>query len=91
VSFVIPIDSDSELGLLYSVAESRVLQMVGSVAVEFLILGRLRDQNIVARRPLNHHGGTGSVTHFNRRQKLNEKCCEQNQMGERVTVARLCG
>jgi hypothetical protein len=84
VVFVIPIDGGSESGLLCSIAESGVLRMVGSVAVGFLMLGRLRDQDIVAWRSLNHHGGTGNVAHFNQRQKperliegrgLNEKCC----------------
>jgi hypothetical protein len=62
VVFVIPIDSDSESGLLCSVAKSGVLRMVENVAVGFLMLGRLRDQDFVARWPLNHRGGTGSVT-----------------------------
>jgi hypothetical protein len=100
VMFVIPIDDGSESGLLCFVAESGVLRMVGSVAVGFLMLGRLRNQDIVAWWPLNHHGGTGSVTHFNRSQKperlikgrsLNEKRCRQKQMTERVTVARVHG
>jgi hypothetical protein len=43
VVFVIPIDGGSESGLLCSIAESGVLRMVGSVAVGFLMLGRLRD------------------------------------------------
>jgi hypothetical protein len=57
VVFVVPINDDSESSLLCPVAESRVLRMVGRVAVGFLMLGRLRDQDIVARQPLNHHGG----------------------------------
>jgi hypothetical protein len=72
IVFVIPINDGSESGLLCSVVESRVLRMVGSVVMGFLMLARLRNQDIVARWSLNHRGGTGSVAHFNQRQKLNE-------------------
>jgi hypothetical protein len=69
VVFVIPIDSGIESCLLYSVEESEARRMVGSIAVGFLMLGRLCDHDIVAQRPLNHRRGTVRVTHFNRTQK----------------------
>jgi hypothetical protein len=39
----------------------------GEEVVMFFMLGRLCDQDFVARQPLNHHGGMGSVAHFNQR------------------------